>query len=348
MTVSTTSVVELTADREPAWQHFVNQSPAATIFHELGWQQAVQAAMGHRPHHLMAVRGGQVTGILPLFEINSVVAGRFLVSVPYAAMGGPIGDEEAVATLLAHAKDLARRLDASSIDLRTRRAADPSLSVRSRHVYFERALPPSAEGLDEFLPRKARAAARKAAESGRLTTVFDVSELDTAWSLYARSMRRLGSPNYPLRLFEALRAALGERFWVQLVLDDGRPVAALVGFTFKSAMMPYFAGLDERSDLYGLNHFLYRASMQRGIELGLTTYDFGRSRIDNPGPLNFKRFCGFEPTPLEYQTYVANGRTAPDLSPSSPRWTLARDLWRHLPLALTRPLGGWLARSIPG
>jgi len=342
------NIVELNADRAAAWSAFVDKHPDATIFHDLAWRHAVEGAMGQRPHYVMAMRGCDVAGILPLFEINSVVAGRFLVSVPYAALGGPVGDDDAVAALLAHAKELAGRLGASSIDLRTRRATDRGAPVRSRHVYFERALPARVNELDVYLPRKARAAARKAEESGRLRSVFDPSRLTEAWQLYARSMRRLGSPNYPLRLFEALHGALGDRFWVELVLDADRPVAALVGFCFKNTMMPYFAGLDERADIYGLNHFLYRESMRRGIELGLTRYDFGRSRIDNPGPLNFKRFCGFEPAPLEYQTYVVNGRTAPDLSPSSPRWSIARDVWRHLPLALTRPLGGWLARSIPG
>lgn len=342
------TIVQLTDANAAAWNAFVDNHPDGTIFHLLAWKNAVERAMSQRPHYRLAMRGDAVAGVLPLFEINSVVAGRFLVSVPYAALGGPIGDESAVAALLDEARKLARCLNASSIELRTRRAVDPSLPCKSRHAYFEKRLPDCAAEIDEFLPRKARAAARKAASSERLTSDIDPDGLTTVWRLYARSMRRLGSPNYPLRLFQALRDELADRFWVQLVRDGANPVAGLIGFAYKNAMMPYFAGLDERVELYGLNHYLYRESMRRAIELGLTHYDFGRSRVDNPGPYNFKRHCGFEPTPLEYQTFVVDGHAAPDLSPTSPRWTLARDLWRRMPLVLTRPLGAWIAKSIPG
>lgn len=347
MTQSSITIIPLTDAHAATWNTFVDNHPGGTIFHHLAWKNAVERAMGQRPHYRLAMRGDAVAGVLPLFEINSVVAGRFLVSVPYAALGGPIGDEAAVGALLADARELARELKASSVELRTRQAADQSTPVRSRHAYFEKQLPDRPDDIEEFLPRKARAAARKAAGMGRLTT-FEIDGLAAVWPLYARSMRRLGSPNYPICLFKALRDELGDRFWVQLVRDGERPVAGLVGFSYKHAMMPYFAGLDERADIYGLNHYLYRESMRRGVELGHTRYDFGRSRIDNPGPYNFKRHCGFEPSPLEYQTFVMDGCAAPDLSPTSPRWSAARDIWRHLPLMLTRPLGAWLARSIPG
>lgn len=348
MTSSSITIVPLTDAHAAAWNTFVDKHSDGTIFHHLAWKNAVERAMGQRPHYRLAMRGNAIAGVLPLFEINSVVAGRFLVSVPYAALGGPIGDDFAIEALLSDARGLARDLDAPSIELRTRRRVDPSLPIKSRHAYFERRLPARPDDIEKFLPRKARAAARKAASANRLTTSFEDDKLSIVWQLYARSMRRLGSPNYPLRLFKALRDELGERFWVQLVCDDGKPVAGLVGFSYKGAMMPYFAGLDERADIYGLNHFLYRESMRRAVEMGLTTYDFGRSRIDNPGPYDFKRHCGFEPAPLEYQTCVLEGCSAPDLSPTSPRWSAARDLWRHMPLMLTRPLGAWLAKSIPG
>jgi len=125
-------------------------------------------------------------------------------------------------------------------------------------------------------------------------------------------------------------------------------VGGLVSFLYRDTIMPYFVGVDERAAPPGLNNFLYMRSMQWGVENGYRVYDFGRTRVDNVGPFNFKRFFGFEPTPLEYQTWVAPGRTAPDLSPASPRWSAARRVWRTLPLTITRPLGGWLAKSIPG
>ena len=88
--------------------------------------------------------------------------------------------------------------------------------------------------------------------------------------------------------------------------------------------------------------------MERGVRIGCREFDFGRSRVDNAGPYNFKRYQGFEPTPLQYQYYVPQGGRTPDLHPGNRKLDMARRLWPKLPLSVTRPLGAWLAKSIPG
>jgi hypothetical protein len=88
--------------------------------------------------------------------------------------------------------------------------------------------------------------------------------------------------------------------------------------------------------------------MERGVEESYRAFDFGRTRRDNSGSYNFKRFQGFEPQPLEYQRYIAPGANAPDLSPDNPKFRLARRIWPRLPLCVTRSLGARLSRHIPG
>lgn len=328
---------------------FVDAKPDATFFHQLAWRDAVENTFGHTPLYLMARREGRVVGVLPLFQIESLIAGRMLVSMPYATYGGIIAEDSAACdAILTHAESLIESKGARLLELRSIRAVDRNASVHATHATFVRPLPSDMREFETYLPRKARAAARKAAEQSALSVEFDAARLPDVWRLYARSMRRLGSPNYPLRFFEKIVSAARGRCIVQLVRCAGRPVAGLVSLLHRRTVMPYFVGLDERVEIYGLSHYLYRESMRWGVENGFATYDFGRSRIDNAGPFEFKRLCGFEPTLLEYQRIVPVGSIAPDLSPASGRWSLARRVWRKLPLSVTQPLGGWLAKSIPG
>jgi FemAB-related protein (PEP-CTERM system-associated) len=334
---------------EARYADYVAGRDDATFFHELGWKRAVERTFGHESWYLMAERSGGVVGVLPLFQVNSILAGRLLTSLPYATYGGVLADDgDAAHSLLTEAKAIARHIGARSIELRSICAADPSLEIDTHHVTFMKALPGRPDDVLPALPRKARAAARRAAERYSLTTEYGHALLPEIWRLYARSMRRLGSPNYPRRFFEALLAAEPDRCLCQLVRCAGRPVAGLLTLLHRDTVMPYFAGIDERRAIYGLSHYLYAESMRWGVERGFSRYDFGRSRIDNAGAYDFKRLCGFEPRPLEYQTYLPTGRSAPDLAAGSPRWVIARRLWQHLPLAVARPLGGSLARSIPG
>lgn len=334
---------------ESAWSRFVESDPEATFFHKLAWRDAVAKAFGHAPCFLTAKSGDDLVGVLPLFQIDSVIAGRLLVSMPYATYGGILAaDEAARDALLTEARAIASGSGARVLELRSLKAADSRLPVLTTHATFVRDLPNRDDNFESYLPRKARAAARKAAEQNELTVEFSERVLGEVWDLYSRSMRRLGSPNYPQRFFENIVSAAKGQCVVQMVRCAGRPVAGLITFLHRQTVMPYFVGIDDRVGIYGLSHFLYRESMRWGVENGYRSYDFGRSRIDNKGPFEFKRLCGFEPQILAYQRYVPRDNRAPDLAPTSPRWSMARRVWRYLPLSLTRPLGGWLSKSIPG
>ena len=227
-------------------------------------------------------------------------------------------------------------------------AADPDAEIRRSHATFRRTLPQTTDDVLAMYPRKARAAARRAAERYELSVSFGDEHLWTVWRLYARSMRRLGSPNYPYRFFRELVAAMSGRHCVQVIRHRDKAIGGLLSCVHRDIAMPYFVGVHERADVYGLNNYLYWESMKWAVKSGCRVYDFGRTRIDNTGPFEFKRSFGFEPQVLEYQTMIMAGRAAPDLSPTSPRWSRARRLWKALPLPVTRPLGAWLARSIPG
>ena len=214
---------------EAAWAAYVHQSAEGTLFHLPLWCRAVERAFGHRAAHLMARRGTEVVGVLPLMEVRSWLAGKLLVSVPYATYGGLLYENEEARDALARAAvELVHRSGARALDLRSQRAAVPAFERDERYAGFAKQLPQSPDGLETFLPRKARAAARLAREREHLTVRHDPKHLRLVWRLYTRSMRRLASINYPLRFFTALAAELGPRAWVTTVWRGERPIAGLL------------------------------------------------------------------------------------------------------------------------
>ncbi|MFQ5590851.1 MAG: FemAB family XrtA/PEP-CTERM system-associated protein [Phycisphaerae bacterium] len=342
-------VVLLSEDLESAWDSFVESHGEATLFHTTAWRKAVAEAFGHEPVYLVALCGDRVVGILPMFVVWSRIAGRMLVSVPYGVGGGAVADDdEVVAALFQRAKDIGAARECWTLELRSERARIPSLPTVARYVVFRRALPTAPSDVLGWLPRKARAAARNARDKFGLTVEFGDEGLTEAWRLYSISMRRLASLNYPLRFFEKLLEHTPGRHWVSLVRREGRVVAGLVTFLFKDRVMPYFVGTTADARTYHAANFIYLTAMERGVERGYREFDFGRTRRENTGSYNFKRYHGFEPHPLGYQRCTLREHRAVDLYPSNPRLQLARRLWTHLPLAITRVVGAGLAKHIPG
>lgn len=339
-----------------AWREFCDSGPEATVFHRPEWFDAVARALGHETHLLVAESpiagssgGRELVGLLPLTDVRSCLTGRRLISAAYGTSGGVVARDAAVARrLVESAEDLALRLAASLVEIRSPAEYAADWHVDRRYVEFARDLPADLADLDAWLPRKARAAARQAREREGLIVRHAAADLDLVWDLYSRSMRRLGSINYPRSFFHELARTLGPRLWTTTVWRGPRPVAGVVSISDRETIRPYFSGLDERLRCTGCANYLYRAVVERAVAERHTRFDFGRTRRDNTGAFEFKKNQGFAPRPVEYRRFVPPGRKPVDVSPSNPRFSLARRIWPRMPLALTRPLGAWLARSIPG
>ena len=110
-------------------------------------------------------------------------------------------------------------------------------------------------------------------------------------------------------------------------------------------MLPYYAGsLYEYRNL-APNDFMYWQLMKYGCENGYKVFDFGRSKVDT-GSFNFKRHWGFEPKPLSYQYHLIKINELPDLSPANPKYRKKIELWRKLPLAVTKIIGPPIAKYL--
>ncbi len=332
-----------------AWTSYVQAQDSGTVFHTLGWRDAVASAFKHEPLYFVARRGERVAGVLPTFFVRSRIGGPMLVSVPYAVGGGIVADDvEAREQLFDAARVAARDRRCRWIDLRSEQAVIPGLPIVDRYVNFRRTLPDRVEDVLGWLPRKARAAARNARNKFKLEVDFGAQHLHEVWRLYSISMRRLGSLAYPFRFFEALVDEMPERAWVSIVRREGRPIAGLVSLMHRDRIIPYFIGTTDDARHYSAANFIYLTLMERAVASGYRVFDFGRSRRDNTGSFDFKRFHGFAPTPLSYQRCLLTADAAPDLSPNNPKFRLGRRIWRYLPLSVTRILGAEISKHIPG
>jgi len=342
-------ILRLGDDRTREWDEFVLSHPQGTLFHTWGWRQAVREVFPHEPVYLGASRGARLCGALPTFFIRSRLFGRMLVSVPYGVGGGILADDDETAVMLLEtARREARDRGCRFLDLRSERAAVAGAPIVDRYVGFRRELPSSVEQVAAWIPRKARAAARNAREKFGVEIRYGIEQLPLVWGLYTKNMKRLASIAYPFTFFERLSAAFLNHCWVSAAVWRGKPVAGLVTFLFRKDVVPYFIGAGDEARKCSAANLLYLDAVERGVAEGFRYFDFGRTRRDNAGSLDFKRFHGFEPHPLQYQRISLTKEDAPNLSPNQRKFQLARAVWRRLPLCATTSLSARLAAHIPG
>ena len=338
--------IELLGTDPIEWDTFVRTSDEGSPFHLTAWKHAIEKTFGLRTHYLMAREQGRLEGILPLFEVRGFLGGRALISVPYAVYGGICAmSRGARQALVDAAAALGRKTGAAYVELRQRRDLGLGLPTKARYVTFSRAISKNEEENAQAIPRKQRRMTRQGAKHGLFSSISR-NHLDPVYDIYAQSLRNLGSPVFPRRLFHAVHEAFDKDCQVLVVRHDERIVAGVVTLFHEDQVLPYYGADLREAHLPGAADFMYWELMCYAARSGYRVFDFGRSR-EGTGPYHFKRHWGFEPVTLPYQYIVLRGRALPDLSPSNPRFRLAAAFWKRLPLGVTNRLGPPLTRYLP-
>ncbi|MFM9828220.1 MAG: FemAB family XrtA/PEP-CTERM system-associated protein [Sphingomonas sp.] len=328
---------------------FVEAHPEATPFHLPHWAMAVARGCGQRAHCLVAeTAGGQIAGILPLTEIGSPLFGRAMVSAGFGVGGGVLATtDHAVKSLTGAGWALASERRCPTMELRGGANPGEGWSVdEDTYLGFVRPLAADDEAELLAIPRKQRAEVRKAL-GGELTvtTGADARHQAAHYAVYAESVRNLGTPVFPKRLFREVLAAFGDAADILVVWHENTPVAAVLSLYMGGTVFPYWGGGTQAARALRANDQLYFALMCHARRRGCTRFDFGRSKAGT-GPAAFKKNWGFEGAPLRYFKRTADGAPPREINPLSPRYRLQVAAWRKLPLWIANRAGPVISRGL--
>ncbi len=326
------------------WDEFVLKCPEATFFHRAGWKEVIERAFGHRTHFLLAEANGCIEGILPLAEVNSLLFGHSMSSLPFCVYGGVAANSERARVALdAEALRLAQSHGVDHLEYRLRAPAYTDWPTKDLYVTFRKSIDPDPDKNMNAIPRKQRAMVRKGIKAGLK------AEIDTGterfFAAYSDSVHRLGTPVFSRRYFEILREVFREDSEVLTVSHEGKLVASVLSFYFRDEVLPYYGGGTPLAREVAGNDFMYGEVMRRACERGVRVFDYGRSKRGT-GSFDFKKNWGFEPTPLHYQYRLIRGRSVPDHNPLNPKYRAFIAMWKRLPLPIANMVGPYLVKSL--
>ena len=327
------------------WDEFVYRCADATFFHRIGWKEVIEECFGHRTHFLLAERGAQIVGVLPLAEVKSLLFGHALVSLPFCAYGGVAADEnEAVTALHTAARQLGKDLRVEHLELRNRVVRETDWPRQELYVTFRKAVMPDVESNLVAIPRKQRAMVRKGIGQGLVSRIDN--DADTFFRLYADNVHRQGTPPLAKRYFETLRRTFDRDCEVLTVIEPGgEAVSSVLSFYFRDEVLPYYAGdVDAARDL-AANDFKYWELLRRACERGFRVFDYGRSKRGT-GAFDFKKHWGWEPTPLAYEYQLYRRDRIPEHNPLNPKYRMLIAFWKQLPIPVANAVGPHLVKSL--
>ena len=338
---------------DPRWPEFLERHPQSSVFHTTGWLRALQRTYEYKPVvYTTSGPGRALTSGIPFCQVRSWITGHRLVSLPFSDHCEPLveRDEELQELLLTLQQDV-RNGKWKYIELRPVSANGNFIQTEQSYTkskgYYLHKLDLSPE-LDTifgnfhktFIRAKIRRAEREQVvyEKGRSEDL-----LNRFYNLQVKTRRIHQIPPQPFTWFHNLVECLKEAVDIHVVSKDGKTIGSIMTMTYKSTVFFKYGCRDPELDRLGLNRILFWRSICQGKEAGASTYDMGRTQLDNSGLIDFKDRWGATRSSIGDYTYPRRNsdvagdgwkmQVANNIFPRLPDWALKLSgelLYRHI------------------
>ena len=338
-------------EQQRAWQAYASEHPAMNLYHSLQWRDLLVDVFGLRPRLYMARRGGQVTGLLPVYEVRFPLLGSKFVSLPYeAGSGGPLSeDEESSRALVSAMIDDARAAGAQHVEVRSL-APSPvfeqlGFTVESS-VYHSEVDLSDGEAAWKRVGRDQRGKMRKAARSGvTVRQGHSPADYQAYYQVYLRSFHAFGTPPYGTRYYPTVHQRLDHTGQSNLFLAEveGEAVGGYLLFKWGSRAVNKISCVLPEALRLGVFPALYGHVFGWCIENDVTWLSYGTSAPDDQGLVEYKERWAATTHRVQRCTLALKGRVTPLEDYYKPD-TLPKRMWKRLPRVATPLLGHWLNR----
>lgn len=337
----------LEEDKTADWNDYVKQNKAASLYHLNEWRNIIMMSFGHPSYYLYAHdTGDNIVGILPLIRLQSRLFGDFLVSVPYFNYGGAVADTPEIERyLIEHANNLAQKLGVQHIEFRDDLERQ-EMPARTNKVNMMLALPNNIQDLWEGFTPKLRAQIRRPQRENPDVHLGHLNLLDDFYRVFSINMRDLGTPVYHKSFFSNILSTFPENSHILVIKHQGKTVSAAFLVGYKDTLEIPWASSLRKVNHMSMNMMMYWEVLKFAIRNDFRYFDFGRSS-KNAGTFRFKQQWGAIPKPLYWHYWLRDGNNMPLMNPTNPKYALMINIWKRLPISLTKWIGPSIVKNLP-
>jgi FemAB-related protein (PEP-CTERM system-associated) len=321
------------------WDAFVEKNSEASISHLSCWQRIISQAYGHRPFYLVNSCEAEIHGVLPLIWLKGKLFGNTLCSMPFLDDGGICAANETAGKMLFRKATAIRdSCKAQCLELRHRNPIDLGGQLHQDKVDMILDITSGQDSIWNTLGPKVRNQVRKASKSGLVTRICGAESLENFYRVFAVNMRDLGSPVHSPAFFANIFQELADKAKIVTICDGDQTVGALICLFYKDGVfVPWASSLREYFSKCP-NNLLYWDAIRYACERGCKYFHFGRSSIGS-GTYKFKQQWGAKERQLNWQFHYRRPAQIYTPMAENPKYQLAAQIWKRLPLSLTMLLG---------
>jgi GNAT acetyltransferase-like protein len=310
------NVYEVDPLRDHRWPSFLQRRPQASVFHSVGWLEALHRTYGYEPvvFTTSPPTSDLENGML-FCRVRSWATGSRSVSLSFSDHCEPLCDLDREFDSLIRGPQIARArhqwkyLEIRPVDQgfgdRAKALGFKSLAKYLVHVIDLR---PTAQVIFRRLHKDSVQRRVRRAERAGIVEICGKSQehLKNFYRLMVRTRARHNLPPQPYHWFRNLLDCLGDAADLRLAYRDSVPVAGVLVLHFKGTSYYKYGCSDERAHCLGVMPFLLWRAVLHAKLIGSTSFDLGRTGIDNHSLIAFKNRWTSISQPLTYWTFPSD------------------------------------------
>lgn len=339
--------VEICTVPSPEVGEYVRRTDQGKLCHLPEWSSMIRRTFGHEVFYLVARERELICGVLPLTKVNSKLFGNRMISQAFSNYGGSLVDDlGAQGELFKRAVELAREYRCQSIEFRNIEPLPNDLVLWEDKVCMVLPLTPDPDEVWRSFRPEIRNRVRKAEKSGLVATSGRQELLREFYRLWTVRMGQLGTPCYSKSLFRNILETFPKYSRIFVVKLGNLTVGASFNCSFNGLCQCRWAATRIEFNRLAPNTMLYWSAIRYHCLAGDRTFDFGRS---TPGgsQYEFKRRWRTKPIQLHYQYWTQADHKLSIVRPDNPKYKGKIQMWKKLPLWMTRFVGPQISRSLP-
>jgi hypothetical protein len=335
------------------WAEFVERHPSSSVFHTVGWLQALKRTYGYVPvAFTTSPPSGDLKNGIVFCRIDSWLTGRRLVSLPFSDHCEPLCDSGEDANFLirnlqnALVQQKWKYLELRPINANFGQMGDNANFLAAENYFLHRLdLSPDLNsvfrGLDKDSVQRRIQRAERAGLVEKCGSSNDL--LKDFYALFVITRRRHRLPPIPYQWFSNLIRYKDKSVNIRLAYKDDIPMAAILTLDFRNILYYKYGCSDSQFNKFGATPWLLWRAIESGKSSGANQFDMGRTQADNAGLLAFKNHWVSQPERLVYRKFPESSVVG-----SIDRWKLqmAKRIFSHMPERLLTITGRLIYRHI--
>lgn len=309
------SLIILKEHQYPKWDEFVRKHPNGWLTHLSSWQLVLKSLPNISNSFILAVVDditGEICAGLPIYITNTFLHKSSLIAAPLTTIYDILfSDESQFGALITGIMELYNRTSSSKIIIKPLYTAKYfnkiGFNKDKTFLYHRLILEDSLEKTYKKFHRSCiRQHITKSAKYPMKIRIVETKEdIKSFYKLYQITRKKHGLPALPYNYFESIWRIYSpsKNVFIFLLEYKSKPISGLMAFKYKKHFSAEALGWDIVYKDFNPAIYIFWEAIKFALELGCSSFDFGRTSTSNKNLIAFKRRWGSEEIEMPIYSY---------------------------------------------